>query len=344
MPINPAVGSAMIQGGMGLTAPVAGLALTNQMHKKQYHQQKDLTRIQVAAEKELGEFNYDQALKMWEATGYGATRKQMEDAGLNVGLMYGMGGSAGGTTQGGQAGTATGATAQDNTPAMAALLSQGMGMSLQGAQIALLKAQEEKTKAEKDKIVGVDTQKTTEEVSNLQALTQNEKTKGAIMEYEKKIKEIEAGVQSSSQYAIISGIHAATDKLISEAKSAEAQAGVDQQTIETKVKQIKQNEVEQQLRIAGQKLGLKETQMGIQKMAAEIVNMASTREIRWAEIDQQERERWVKEKMMGIAKEQTEFNTSTAAQVKQWTSIVTDVIGAITGAGVSSSSPAGFKY
>jgi len=89
-------------------------------------------------------------LQMWKDTSYGAQREEMEKAGINPGLMYGMSGGGGQTTgHGGAATNAAKAPAGGN---------EIMGMQLMGAQKALLEAQTEKTKAETTKTAGVDTE------------------------------------------------------------------------------------------------------------------------------------------------------------------------------------------
>ena len=52
-------------------------------------------RKQVKSQKELTKFNADQQLRLFEETGYGAQVRQMENAGLNPGLIYSQGGKGG---------------------------------------------------------------------------------------------------------------------------------------------------------------------------------------------------------------------------------------------------------
>jgi hypothetical protein len=89
----------------------------------------------------------------------------MKDAGLNPGLMYGMGGGGGSTTgsQGGGSQSMGSVQQQEN-------------MGLQGAmaieQMKLVKAQVEKTNAERDQILGT-TPESKERISNLKQDLQN---------------------------------------------------------------------------------------------------------------------------------------------------------------------------
>ena len=102
---------------------------------------------------------------MWKDTSYGAQKEQMEKAGLNPGLMYGMGGGGGQSnsiTQGSLSGTSAG-TAQSSNIGM------GLQMELLKAQKENIEASTEKTKVETTKAAGVDTEKATAETSNIKA-------------------------------------------------------------------------------------------------------------------------------------------------------------------------------
>jgi hypothetical protein len=150
----------------------------NRMRKKQVEQQKKLTDIQVAANKELADYGMGISKEMFEATGYGAQRRQMEEAGLNPALMYGHAG-AGGSTLSAGAGTATGAQASDEASQKIAR-TQAQGMALQLAklqsEIDINKAMAEKLKAEAEKTKGVDTELAK---ANIAEITQNIKNKEA---------------------------------------------------------------------------------------------------------------------------------------------------------------------
>lgn len=128
--------------------------------KQQLEQQGKLTDIQTAANKELADYGMGISKEMFEATGYGAQRRQMEQAGLNPALMYGSAGG-GGSTSSASAGTATGGHASDEAARKQADIAQ-QGMALQNAmatsQIAVNKAQAKKLEAEAEKTSGVDTE------------------------------------------------------------------------------------------------------------------------------------------------------------------------------------------
>lgn len=116
------VGGNLISGGLsGITGGLAsGLtgAITSLFggDKKQLEMQKELNEQAARLNYQYGEMAaenaYKRQLAMYERSyqdqSYGAMRKQMEDAGLSVGLMYGGSGSGGG--QGEMSGAPQGAT------------------------------------------------------------------------------------------------------------------------------------------------------------------------------------------------------------------------------------------
>lgn len=122
----------------------------NRMRRKQIEQQQKLTDIQTNANKELADYGMGISKEMFDYTGYGAQRKQMEEAGLNPALMYGQAG-AGGTTASAGAGTAgIGHASDEASQKIASAQAKGMGLQLAKLQseVAINKAQAKKLDAE----------------------------------------------------------------------------------------------------------------------------------------------------------------------------------------------------
>lgn len=310
---------------------------------------KKLQRHQRDIQKELGEFNQGLALDMWDKTGYGAQRKQMEAAGLNPGLMYGGAGS-GGTTQGGAAGSSVSSGYQPASegPAMKGA-AMGMEMGMATASIDLMRANAAKARAEAKKLEGPDTENVVETTGNIKQDTANKIIENEILQIKKATAGLEQSIQQISMSDVIGKIEAERKEAEGRARSAAVKAGVEETTMDEAIKQIEQTTTEQKLRMGAIKAGILQTQTeteatrkGIEKMAAEIVNMKEGRRLEWERWGQEEKERWIKEKAVEIQKQQMEFNTSTAAQIKQWTSIIDDIIGAakaVTPAGQKPYSP-----
>jgi len=151
--------------GMGLgdwAAPIAAgaglgidLLTTDWKNRKQREQQQKLQDMQVRGQKDMGKYNAELAMDMWNKTNYGAQRKHMEDAGLNVGLMYSKGGGGGATTSAGSGGSVGSASAE--TPNIGMGMQMGLQAAQTQAQIELTKAQTNLTNVEAGKKGGVDT-------------------------------------------------------------------------------------------------------------------------------------------------------------------------------------------
>lgn len=147
-----------IAGSAANTAIGAGMGLLLGGHndRRQIKQQQKLQDMQIKGQKDMAGFNKQLALDMWNETNYGAQRKHMEDAGLNVGLMYGGSGAGGATSNAGAGGSVTGAAAPQGGNEVQAGV---MGM-MQQAQIDLIRAQTNKTNVEAENEAGVNREQT----------------------------------------------------------------------------------------------------------------------------------------------------------------------------------------
>ncbi len=158
-----------ISSGVSSAGTLFGMLGANTNQKRQYGQSKRLMALQNKYQMGLNQQGHDLQMDMWNKTNYGAQLQHMKDAGLNPGLMYGMGGG-GGTTAGSQGG---------GSAAMGSVQQQE-NMGLQGAmaieQMKLVKAQVGKTNAEKDAILG-DTPESKARINNLITDTSKKSTK-----------------------------------------------------------------------------------------------------------------------------------------------------------------------
>ena len=168
----------MISAGAGLAGNLLGMLDIggNRTRRKQIEQQQKLTDIQTNANKALADYGMGISKEMFEYTGYGAQRRQMEEAGLNPALMYGHAGG-GGTTASAGAGSASGSHASDEASIKQAQMAQ-QGMALQlaklGSEIAVNKA----TAKEKEANAELTSEKTTTEVNQRDSLIENLRQEG----------------------------------------------------------------------------------------------------------------------------------------------------------------------
>lgn len=131
------VGNNIIDAGMGLL-------LQGIQDQRQLRMQKRLQEMQMSGARQMTDYNMKKQLEMWEATNYSAQVKQLQKAGLNPALIYGMGGG-GGTTADVATGNVSGGTAQNQ--GILGLM-QGQNALTTAAQIDVMKAQAENLRAD----------------------------------------------------------------------------------------------------------------------------------------------------------------------------------------------------
>lgn len=193
MPLIPMLGAQAAGQAVGAGM---GLLLQGANNRQQIKQQQKLTDMQIAAQKQMGIFNREQQMQLWNDTNYAAQKEQMKKAGLSPGLMYGTSGG-GATTASAIPGNVSAPQAGKNTESLGMGLQMGQAQMM-AAQIELTKAQTEKTKAEIPK-VGAETDLVKQNIKNAEsqqqyteAMTawQNLETKFAGDSYENRQKQI----------------------------------------------------------------------------------------------------------------------------------------------------------
>lgn len=127
-----------VTGGIGAGM---GLALEGHNDRRQIRQQQKLQDMQIAGSKQLTDYNYGKQLQMWKDTNYQAQKEELKKAGLNPGLLYGMGGG-GGTTAGSGSG---GSVSTGQAPSGGGEI---MGMMSKKMELQLLQAQKENIEAD----------------------------------------------------------------------------------------------------------------------------------------------------------------------------------------------------
>lgn len=323
---------------IGMAMQMFGNEVNKADQQAQYDQQAKLGMQQAVYQQQLGRFNQELAMKTWNQTGYAAQVEQLKQAGLNPGLVY-KGAGQGGTVLGNQAGNSVaGGMAAPGQKLQA--MGLALNAAMQTAQIKNIEANTKKTEVETQKTAGVDTAQTaatteqaitaTEklkaETEKIKAETNNTELQSALITAQTDVAKIEANVKNLTQKELIEQIQITNDKLYGEAQSALTKANVDKSTRIQTIQLIEQSTVEQQLRIASQKADIKLTNQQITKIAQEVNVMIQNNMREWDKMTQTDKEIRIKNAVMEIMKQQTDFNTSGAAQIKQMTSIVTDIM------------------
>lgn len=134
------------QGLIGGASQLLGIGLNQQGNQQQMQQQQQLMQQQFQNQQALNLQNQTIQQQNWDYTNYGNQVKHMENAGLNVGLMYGMGGGGGQSMGSGGGGSASGGNAPQNTnPQILGLMQDA---ALKAAQVEKINAETNKIKTE----------------------------------------------------------------------------------------------------------------------------------------------------------------------------------------------------
>lgn len=211
----------------GAASSIAGGLLGNTRRQQQYGDQVKLMGIQQGNQMALNKQGAELARENWDYTNYENQVKHMENAGLNVGLMYG-GSGPGGTLSSGSGGSAPGGNAPipENSLGM-----MGIGLQQMANQNAITQAQVEgiKAKAEHDKAQANEiNSKLPEGIKNLQLTNEG-------ITWDNKNKDLDNQLKGSTLEDIIATAGANRNKAIGEAKSALTQGNIDQNTYNQKI-------------------------------------------------------------------------------------------------------------
>lgn len=233
MALGAAIGSALKTGTVEAIGSLPSMALSTgggligsltakKQQKRAHRYNLEYMDKQFQQNKEAAEINQQYAKEMYDYTSYENQRRHMEAANLNPALMYGMGGTVGGSANG--AGTAGGGGLPSTNPVSAG--AQYGQMSLSGmaimSEIAKNNAQANRDNAEADKKRGVDTELTQAEIElkKSQKQTQDEMTNLTAANYFKVLKE--------------------QDLIWQNARKMAAEADIAEETKEAKIEQVYQ--------------------------------------------------------------------------------------------------------
>lgn len=149
----------VVGGALGLFGKLFGKKEPSkeELMKQAWEYEKEGMALQYQYGQQAADAEYQRNLNMWKATSYGAQAKEMEEAGLSKGLMYGNGGGQAASAAGGDGMQPNG---PKTNPVEVALQQQSLGLQLKQieAQNRLTNAEATKAVAEANKISGVDTE------------------------------------------------------------------------------------------------------------------------------------------------------------------------------------------
>lgn len=264
-----------------------GMALQSRGISKQVKGQKQIMKEQAKYAKQLSDYQQAQQLETWKATSYPAQMEQIKKAGLNAGLMYGMGGGGGVTTGAPMQTGVSGGNIDASIPTFGLMAQQ------QQSQIELTKAQTANINADTAKKTGVDTEKTTAETQNILALAKNEQEKNEMIKLEKDFQRVKNKIQHDTMEEAIAVANYQYDNLWEDVREKRLKNDFTAETYETAAK-IKNQELANMIAEKGyiiqktgesrastsaiseeERMNIKRTIEGIEQKWAEINNNAT---------------------------------------------------------------------
>lgn len=185
----------LIDQGVGT---IFGIAMGGYNDQRQYDQQARLQELQIKGQKEMQDYSMAKQYQMWLDTNYDAQVRELNKAGLNPGLLYGMKGG-GGVTTGSPHGNVTGGQAPAGGREIQDAIGMGIQMRLLQAQEQNIRADTELKKADATKTAGVDTQLAAQTIEQIFQGTENLKQQHTIQKLDITLKNIENFEKQATQ-------------------------------------------------------------------------------------------------------------------------------------------------
>lgn len=203
--------SSLIGAGMGMF-------MNSENDKKQLEQQQKLSEQQAKIQKDLNRSQLENQMELWERTNYSAQMKQLKDAGLNAGLIYGMSGGGGATASASTGGGISGGNADGASARSAIGIQTASQIALMQAQKENIEADTENKKAQIPK-VGAEAENITQDTVNKTLLAENQKLD---LEFNK----IRNEIQSETKENTINGSTSAVNKLNEEVRKLQSEISI----------------------------------------------------------------------------------------------------------------------
>lgn len=271
---------ALIGGGANIVSGLIGMIGAKKRATRQFNRQKELMEIQQKNQMALNQQGADLSYEQWQKTGYEAQRKQIEEAGLNVGLMYGQSGGGGQTANTGSGGGAVGG----NAPYEEFIGIEATQAMAQMASIELMKAQAKKAEAEANNIAGVE--------------NENIKANTALTNMELENKKIENEIKARTIEDIVTTIGANRNKAIGEARTSMTNANINEDTFESQKKEIEAKAINEAFKLNVMKAGV-----NLDK--AKVKEITTSLEQEWEKL-------YIELEKVGVSKMQNAINEFTA--------------------------------
>jgi len=223
--------------GEQIAGAILGIGLQSANDGRQVNQQRELTHIQSQAQKDLTDYNQEKAYQMWLKTNYPAQVEQLKKAGLNPGMLYGMGG-AGGATSNVSPGNVTGATAPQGGREVQDLMGIGLQMELLEAQKEVMKSEAEKNRAEAAATGGYRKELSESQTGLNTQLIKNEELRNEILKFESSNAQLDNSVKRQTINDAMSNIESNAKQAAEIARKLKIEADIAQSTKDEMIRKI----------------------------------------------------------------------------------------------------------
>lgn len=231
-------GKAAVNAGSGILGSAFGLLTAGINDRRQISQQSKLNDLAYQTNNKMAEEDYKRQMRLWNETNYSAQKEQLEKAGLNPGLIYGMSGGGGATTAAsGGMGVSTGQAPQGGGEIIN-MMNQRLQMGLTQAQIKVMESQANKNNVEAEKTGGVDTQKVTTEIQSLTQGIQNAKATEILTKTQSRIAALDEQLKTATFETAISEVETELFKSNQELRMMVRENWINDETKYTKIKTI----------------------------------------------------------------------------------------------------------
>lgn len=280
-PAQAQVGEAAQQVRNQAIGNIFGLFMSKYNDKRQLAQQKKLQALQIAGDKELQDYSFNKQLQMWKDTNYGAQVAELEKAGLNPGLLYGMSGG-GGTTTGSTGGpSVTGGQAPAGGRELLDFSNQALQMGIMRAQKANIEADTKKKEAETKKTSGVDTTLGETQIKSLTQGIENQKAQETLTRIQTELAQLDVDFLNQSFQNRLSQININLSKAVEEVRILENEKEISEATKQTKIDLIRLEYTNKILEGYLIKAQTENVSMATQESIRRIINMVQDNIRKW---------------------------------------------------------------
>lgn len=301
MPLPVWMQAAGQQAATNAAGAIIGMGLGSLQDRRQIRQGDRLLNQQIRANKEMGDYNFQKQLEMWHATNFKAQVKEAEEAGLNPGLLYGMGG-AGGTTVGQQGANVNAPEAPKGGGEIMGAMGMGMNLQLLEAQKEVMASQADLNRAHADKTRGIDTREGEARISEIDERMNKLFQETENLRQDHTIKKLQITMQNIENFEKQASQENRLNYIMQQAKTAalqvrimENETNIREATTQDAINKIKEDAIGAALRNELTKAQSTLTAEETRKVSAQIAQEWTRISQGWDNLDRQERELKLKE-------------------------------------------------